>query len=1769
MSARPRSDQSSSEFDSDFDHRPHSTFIADAIRLATSRPLLINHPNSQHKTSSNSADASTAPPLRQFTTRTTRSGSLTSQDDDMVTAPLKIKRTSSTSAVPRSSTYAEKILPTATIMNVTESHLDREFEDTLYHTIHPFNNDKCRRSYHISSASQNLARLPSNRTRPRVSRMKSAPTLSRNGSAAEKVPLTLPDEDDGNFSETSYYGQRSNMASSQKSLRMGGSRPPSVFPSSHAQSRAQSVRSRASSAASCPDERDDQPVSGYLFLHEIPPLPPFPKGASKGRPKPSWKDGDQRGRGVPNLARALSAHSMMNETKQATLTSQPVTNTSSLPSPQHVWYFLRVLVGLELRWELSRAWKLTSLDHVEGGRDDNDIDNMGHYTVPNDDGSTYSHDSSSTAEPMSSDHFPILRYLIRHFLLTFPIIRDIVSVDPTHINGNELNQENHENFPTIPIYWTAGIIPILRRFHQANLSASIELGSRGFLEIMGGVHVIGIIERFVSSGMKISDEIFDSHERLKHNLESSRLNPSSFRDASATSLSHYGEQMKGIGKEWQRVSAGSHAASQRAEIGIVTPSNSHHIGTASPLVDSRLEQSSHQDIEEANYQRFTHKSTLTGLESGRVRSNQRASNSDLATWLPNVFDQIEAPAMNLSDTVGSSIRHDSDNLRHPPTDQTADGSEEDSEPAYIAHHMRGLTLEGSETPNISGQASRSHQRSNSLSRFSSGRHRAMGSPSEISLREGGNLGYPGDDTNLKADKNSVDSFIASSSAHAQYERPTPVKGYTVPENINYLDSPTMHLDLYSSPQRLHTPEVNDISPAHYLKRSENAGRRNDSILDDAENGKLSGQTTGTSDESRKEVVQIASRKRRFTLRAISRWMNTPPKSSDDVTNTPAVNATTSHIAPTSSSHLSINAMSPTMSRDNTDNSSEMSENQPRHRFYATMAVPEKLYQSSSRDQYRHGVVPKVPSMPVKKKLSPVFKQGMDWPWGHPVPFWKGTPIHKVAWGGFEVDVVGLRKTFRAHSFLIRVRRPSRMDEYVLRDESHFKRYLAVLDKEFPNAVIRRIPTSDIRPEDDVIDPVEVTDFFLRPTLDLSRDSERQAGPTEYQDQSFSPVEQQSTGQAWRINVQPPSTINTTRINDQHSFPAGGPGEDTRTNGRERRLSSSVTPTGMRRRNTLGSLFRVGNYHSKFSLETPSDHGVQMQAKPSYLTDTVKANCDPRSAGKSNKFGTDLSRKLSKHSLKASHDAHRRALRGWLRDTLSIRMVGHHRETAAFLLLNSIIPKEIDLLEIRDREAVDRDRRERRILVAQGAAERAKLIHEWWREVVEEFVNGNGLNNLSDEIRRCRTIDKLPTKFRKSLEWIQMNIAQGIHDLLVTGEQSDVFFEKLLSYNSSFPWFLFKNILKIPKTNLMCKALVELLFFKKGTLNKGKKSLMQRLINIAINEDEEDSLSIQKRIQSCRARIQSLTMCEKLIKFAYAERKTKQLFRTYAESEKLELVVAIVRSAEEPRLDKYDLERVVRASKVYASLLRKNHNRITKSMTENISVRLILDLKLYLRLVSQERDTKQVQEIFLEGNTLEAFEVLVTPFLEFLKRTYKIGNGPQAVDDSQKFIEQLITIVTALRHRIQDPQKSVRIIARLLDRHQQTLYAWIRSIHTQDSIIEEIFQWAWTAMMFLRRGLSEPVLLPQILPTTGIEDLKSELDDLVNWESLKRKLQYEHLCRRYSADVDGDDPVIVEGDGFGKSKLDPLVEVSPRSPKLEQIPRCLSAFRNAISQTFLV
>ena len=176
---------------------------------------------------------------------------------------------------------------------------------------------------------------------------------------------------------------------------------------------------------------------------------------------------------------------------------------------------------------------------------------------------------------------------------------------------------------------------------------------------------------------------------------------------------------------------------------------------------------------------------------------------------------------------------------------------------------------------------------------------------------------------------------------------------------------------------------------------------------------------------------------------------------------------------------------------------------------------------------------------------------------------------------------------------------------------------------------------------------------------------------------------------------------------------------------------------------------------------------------------------------------------------------------------------------------------------------------------------------------------------------------------------------------------------------------------------------------------------------------------------------------------------------------------------------------------------------------------------------------------------------------------------------------------------------MRVIARLLQRHQQNLYSFVRSVHRNETIVEEFLQWAWcartppssrswtasltlfslllasrTASVFLRRGLAQPIDLDELVPPEGEAEedkayLLEELEDLVSFHRAKRLDKFQAACRRAAGDVDADDPILVEGDGKGRSQVEPIVEPKPRAPRLSEVPLYAEAFKEQLKSVFAV
>lgn len=159
--------------------------------------------------------------------------------------------------------------------------------------------------------------------------------------------------------------------------------------------------------------------------------------------------------------------------------------------------------------------------------------------------------------------------------------------------------------------------------------------------------------------------------------------------------------------------------------------------------------------------------------------------------------------------------------------------------------------------------------------------------------------------------------------------------------------------------------------------------------------------------------------------------------------------------------------------------------------------------------------------------------------------------------------------------------------------------------------------------------------------------------------------------------------------------------------------------------------------------------------------------------------------------------------------------------------------------------VDQARRNARVGVAQRAAERVKTLHDAWTSVGEECIHGNGFSEISDALRNAATIEELPPRYVKSIEWLRsrcvflfiiylaiwvdvdriFSLAETLYETLVASPTSGSVFAKLRSLHGAFPYFLVRQAFKISSPSLVTKLLQDILLARPF----GSKSLLQKCV----------------------------------------------------------------------------------------------------------------------------------------------------------------------------------------------------------------------------------------------------------------------------------------------------------------------------------------------------
>lgn len=198
-----------------------------------------------------------------------------------------------------------------------------------------------------------------------------------------------------------------------------------------------------------------------------------------------------------------------------------------------------------------------------------------------------------------------------------------------------------------------------------------------------------------------------------------------------------------------------------------------------------------------------------------------------------------------------------------------------------------------------------------------------------------------------------------------------------------------------------------------------------------------------------------------------------------------------------------------------------------------------------------------------------------------------------------------------------------------------------LNKAFPDAHIRRVPVGDPK-DDQIIKP--------RPQLhgNASSGSLATARPSTF-----------------RMNSNASRDVRDTQLRSRASQSRLAQG--LREAAEDPYAYSSTSPHSSKR-NSVSSVFAKTLRAQSLNGDVKAVRGRR---------NTVSGPPRPYSSMSNRSVGSLQSRLAVNLDFKKlpPHDPRRRALRAWLRDTLSVEGVGHHKETAAFLLLGPVTPRD--------------------------------------------------------------------------------------------------------------------------------------------------------------------------------------------------------------------------------------------------------------------------------------------------------------------------------------------------------------------------------------------------------------------------------------------------------------------------------------------------------------
>ncbi|KAF8339060.1 uncharacterized protein EI90DRAFT_3040179 [Cantharellus anzutake] len=452
---------------------------------------------------------------------------------------------------------------------------------------------------------------------------------------------------------------------------------------------------------------------------------------------------------------------------------------------------------------------------------------------------------------------------------------------------------------------------------------------------------------------------------------------------------------------------------------------------------------------------------------------------------------------------------------------------------------------------------------------------------------------------------------------------------------------------------------------------------------------------------------------------------------------------------------------------------------------------------------------------------------------------------------------------------------------------------------------------------------------------------------------------------------------------------------------------------------------------------------------------------------------------------------------------------------AFLTMDPTNLSEEEKVDARRREELDRAREVGKKVFEEEVKERVERVRGGVRDVKGDLMGPDGLSEVFATVREVENAEDLPPRYRAVLEWGRISLASTIFHHFVASDTASESLAGLKRIHGLMPYFMMKGVLKISNPVVMIRGVMDLFM----ATPFGGKSLLQRMFTSSMTEEVKE---LEEEIQAVKDKVEDLILCEKVRNFVYAPKEIQDVYKADAAEENCNLLTVILRSPEEPTLNRPQWHRVARATKAHAVYVRQLEERDDSDEDEGPEDEdgwLYEDLGVLIRLYARLRDREQLIELVFEGTTSELLRDIITIFYSPLAQVYKAASIADSISDLQNFINDLIrTVEKGEEISQEDPSRTVQLFIDLVARHEQAFYSFVHKVHSKgEGLFDGLRKWIELFLTFVREGLGggqERISLEFILPHAGKdrEEILKEVDEVTLYH-YKLKVAYEAKIRK--------------------------------------------------------